>query len=292
MSNVRLSLADFNKIKYIQHKQKQQKKKQKVRPLQMFSKKYYHSGYKFSNFVRRLDENKPFSYVRYNDGEVQCLFGRTPKGVNSDKHQYFPEMRDEMLAALNKASNWKDSRNGTYLFQLGIWMFEGSKSKTYYPWVRDFLVANKSNTIKFLPKDPFVRSFQSYPEIFKKMVEALNKKHVVMVGPEYMKDVGILSSVKHHVVVPERDCYLEQDRIQGEIEAYAAEHDQESLVFIFSSSMMTNTLIDRLHPKFKGKHFLLDCGSIWNNFIPGKQNRGYMTKFRKKWQRMYPQWIL
>jgi len=292
--SIKLSLADLNKIKYIQHQQRVLKRKQaqaKKRPLKQFSRKYFYSGYKFSNFIRKLDNNEPFSYARYNDGEFICLFGDTPDSANVDKHQYFPKMRDEMLTALTKPSNWEDSRNGTYFFQLGMWIFEGPQAKKYFAWMQKFLNENPKLSMKFLPKDPFVRMFQNYEKLFKQLLVSLNRKHLVMVGPEYIKELKVLTGIKHHIVVPEKNCYLEQDRIQQEIQEYVAQHGNETLVFLFSTSMMANTLIDRLHSKYKRKHFLLDMGSVWDNFIPGRESRTYMTKFKKRWKNQYPEWI-
>jgi hypothetical protein len=278
------SIANLNKLKYMQYKQRLMQKQQKARPLYKFANKYYLKGYKFSYFADNLESNKVFSYVRYGESEMKCLFAGTPKAKNVDKHQYFPELKDELTKALLAPSS-----DQSYLFHLDITMFEGTRAKTYYPWIKEFILANKGLSIKFLPKDPLIRSFQSYPEIFRRFVAALNKKHVVIVGPKYLEDLEILTSVKHHIVIPDTDCYLDQERVQTEIEQYAS--DQSGLVFLFSASMMSNTLIDRLHPKFKGHHFLLDCGSIWDNFIPGRQSRPYMKKFRKKWERSYPNLI-
>ena len=273
---------------------KQQKKKiEKIRkrPLQQFARKYYYSGFKFSNFIKKLDDNQIFSYVRYNDGELTCLFG-DGKGHNSDKHQYFPQMKQEMIEALTKPSNWEDSKNGTYYFQLGSWMLKGERSHIYMPWVQKFIKENNGITIKFLPKDPIVRSFYNYPEIFEGIIESLNKKHVVMVGPEYMKELKILTSVKHYIKISPKDCYLDQDLTEQAIIKYAEEHTDETIVFLFSASMMTNTLIDKLHPTFKGHHFLIDIGSVLNNFVKKKQNRGYMNRLRKRWKKQYPKWIV
>ena len=79
--------------------------------------------------------------------------------------------------------------------------------------------------------------------------------------------------------------------IKKEIEEYADTHSEETIVFLFSASMMSNTLIDQLHPGFKAQHFLIDVGSVFNNFIDGRQNREYMTRFREQWKSQYPQWI-
>ena len=65
-----------------------------------------------SYFIDRFVNNNPFSYVRYHDGEFFCLLGK--KGMNGDRHTYFPKLSKDLQQAFLKPINWFENKQDRY----------------------------------------------------------------------------------------------------------------------------------------------------------------------------------
>ena len=46
----------------------------------------------FKEHIDKIVNKEMYSFSRWGDGEWLCLLGA--KGMNCDKHQYFPELRE------------------------------------------------------------------------------------------------------------------------------------------------------------------------------------------------------
>ena len=236
-------------------------------------------------FIDRLENKKYFSYSRFNDGELICAIKQVKgsihidQGRNCDHHEYFPKMGEELLKTLNR-SNCED-----YFIQyLGIWIDDHM-----FKQHNDLLLEKEYVNGTYQYSDFLQMSLRYKPELFKRLVDVINKYKIMIVGPKYLKDIKFLN-VTNFIEVPTVNCYLKKDKIIQEIK----EHLTEDYVVLFSASMATNVLIDELHDQYKDKNFLIDAGSVWDIFFKEinpniRQRTPNNTKYEtyKEWYKEY-----
>jgi hypothetical protein len=100
------------------------------------------------------------------------------------------------------------------------------------------------------------------------IIDELNHNHnIILIGPDYLNKLDLFPIAKY-IVVPDVNCYLDQERILKEIENYG-----EPGIYMFSASMLTEVLIYKLYSKLP-QSFLIDFGAIWDPFV-GKNIRDY-----------------
>lgn len=195
---------------------------------------------KIENFIDRILMDVPYSFSRFGDGEWNAIF-RKP-GSNCDDHQYFPEMGARLEAAVLQP----------YAYDYGM---QSLALRTQRFEIEELITDSK---IKWFNADVFHKAFAH--GLIGHMVQALKTKKVCLVGPLYLKDKRTKFLTTGGIVkVPLKDCFLDIDRIRGEIL-----RNQYAEVFAFSCSMTANVLIHELFPYIGMEKWLIDFGSIWD----------------------------
>lgn len=198
-------------------------------------------------FLDRLRGREQFAFVRYGDGEFYAMYGHA--GGNCDGHQYFPEMGAELIKTMTvKAPN--------YIF--GIQPLAVSQSNGR---IENILSSNGISDIEWINSDVFHNA--SISGVLFPLVEALRGCNTVLIGPKHLAELKDFLGFKHHIVVPDKDCYTDIARMQDEIRAYGK--DKTGVVYMFSASMPTEIMISRLFFELPGNTFI-DLGSLWDVF--------------------------
>lgn len=196
---------------------------------------------RLEDFIDMLLMDVPYSFSRFGDGEWNAIF-RKP-GSNCDDHQYFPSMGAQLEEAVLSP--------GDYIYGL-----QNLSIRTMGDQIQELLGPNSS--IKWCDSDVFHKGFKN--GLMGHMVQALKTKRVCLVGPMYLHDKRLpFLRTGGMVKIPLKDCFLEMERIRGEI--LRNDHAQ---VFAFSSSMMANVLIHDLFPYIGHEKWLIDFGSVWD----------------------------
>ena len=205
------------------------------------------------NYIDKLLMDEPYSFSRFGDGEWNAIFRKS--GSNCDDHQYFPEMNARLEEAVRNPYDYIYGIQGLSMRHMSFEILE---------------LLGPDSPIEWCESDVFHKAFAK--GMMGHMVRALKTKKVCLVGPMYMKDKRLsFLRTGGMIKVPIKDCYLEIDRIRGEIL-----RNDYAEVFAFSSSMMTNVLIHELFPYIGTEKTLIDFGSVWDpcvgNFIRSIHN--------------------
>jgi hypothetical protein len=216
-------------------------------------------------YVDKLERGELFSLSRWGNGEFTCMNHPDPKAKNKSGHHYFPELSEELRAALLEASE----QSGHYL---------GLQNLCYRK--QDVFITDEVRklNIQWAFGDVFHRA--SIKGVLFPLIEQLRKMPLVFVGPRRMKVFRkkLFPNIEHHIVVPLRDCWRDKKRIVDELEACDIEG-----VYCFSASLLTDLLITHLHP-MKKSSWLINFGSLWDVYL-GRNTRRYHNQMSEETKR-------
>ncbi len=200
-----------------------------------------------SFFLDRLQTNKPFSIARYNDGE------------------WIPMLR------IDYTGNSAVSRGATeYNFNDWVWKESGQK------YVDDYLLP----IIKKIPpyfigissqvfKKPYM-SQKIYPYLnnlklcdgflfvrlsitgeMQRYFDEFKKRNVIVIGPEYCKNMRKYFSFSHVETLNNNDVWLESNKVQDEIKNILDKLNRnENTVLIYACSYVAKKLIDDFYYEY------------------------------------------
>ena len=263
------------------------------------------------DFLDKLQNDEHFSFVRYNDGELISVMeydfihnihikndtGHLP---NCDLHQYFKEMNKGLQEALTNEENIMYCEQHKYIFQISIdsmiYIMENKRDHITDNNITLKYTLTRLNELKDIIKVKR-NKWEGHGELINcdmytnpinvvKFIDILNTKNIILIGPEYLTKFQLLN-VKKYILIPMHNCFLEKDRIMKEIEDSMNEFEniEQSCVFLFSASMATNYMIDKLFKRSLDKHTMIDVGSLWDNFMSTKvtqvARRTYNPEFIK-----------
>lgn len=212
-----------------------------------------------SFFVDALNERHPFGFVRYGDGEFQCLLGM--QGKNCDGHEYFPALGAELQQTLIERRDYfyalgpKASRNATMRAQVEAWLKQHAPRAMWYD-SEVFLSASLMGELR-----PFVN--------------ALRRRRVLLVGPQHLKELAILNPIGL-IIAPDKNAYLAKDALEQSILKRAERAD----VILFSAGFASKVMMWDLYPQLKKTHTLIDCGSLWDLYC-GVNSRRYARRMNE-----------
>ena len=193
------------------------------------------------------------SFSRFGDGEFACMDGTGP--ANCDGHEYFPELRKDLLDAFNNQHS-----NVTYGVQR--------------------ICRSRLGTEGMTDGDVFHR--RSANGGMRRVINYLMDNHVVLVGPEWIMRPPLSLNQDLRIIVPSKNCYLEKERIKYDMKrCWSAGYP----LFSLSCSMLAEVLIHELTPEMPGA-VMIDFGSVWDPYN-GVLSRSYHKKrTHKEWWRL------
>lgn len=220
----------------------------------------------FDQFLQKLKNKEPFSFVRYGDGELNSLLqidGENYK--NTDGHTYFADMGVALADILKNKPK----------YYLGKQRF--GFDERYPEQISKFLKDNDLENLNWVNADVFHHA--SINGYFEKFFDMLVKRDdpVILVGPKYLENLG--KFYNSHVVVPDRNCWLKVNEILEDVRGHLDRCDEHKVpaVVLFVASMPANYMIDQLYGKYGSRHTLIDCGSVFDPYC-GQVKRGYHKK--------------
>jgi len=210
-----------------------------------------------------LNRNRPFAFYRFGDGEWSAMLGRL--GHNCDHHQYSPALGEDLRRALAYASLSDEAVIGLQPLVLTLMASEVEAALQKFP------------PIRWVDADVFhVASIEG--RLFP-LIEILRRSPLVIIGPSYLrKIVNVFPHYEEFIEVPERNCYLDKNRIRDEVLAWGSTKGQRS-IYAFSCSMLAEVLISELSSLLPNAT-LIDFGSLWDPFVshPTRPYHREMTK--------------
>lgn len=217
----------------------------------------------FDTFIEKLKNKEPFSFARYGDGEWGAIFNSRPGGKNCDGHEFFPEMGEALKNILLSKPQ----------YYLGMQRF--AQEETHPKEITEFFKDNNLNIEDWINADLFHHaSIKGYFEQFFDALKTREDDGIILVAPAYLRDLGKFFA--EFVEVPEKNCWLERDRIFSEI-TEILDNKSKDVVVLFVASMMSNVMIDTLYKEYGKEVTLLDVGSVLDVYV-GKTTRSYHKK--------------
>ena len=213
-------------------------------------------GLKF--YVDKINAGERFSFVRYGNGEWDCILKLYHK-TRSGSQKFTPDLQRALVASLTQY------RTGEYYWALQSASF--LKRVGILPKAEAWLAANKLY-IPWHDGEAFTRPSmkgQFYP-----LIAALKKQRVVVVGPQWLMKLPFASVF---VPVASHNCWTNIEAIK------AALINVQNAVVSFSAGPATKVLIHYLQPIIGNSCWLIDFGSIWDPYCGVKSRRyhGRMT---------------
>lgn len=210
-------------------------------------------------YVDRINNNKPFNFLRYGDGEFLNIIKPELKSINAEM-DYFPEAGIELKKTLDKS---KESYNTFYGLQ-------SLANRTMSEHIPDNFDWHNADVFHYASRDG-----KLFP-----LIEALKIRPVVFVGPKYLRKISDVIPYTYFIEIPDRNCYLKKEEIKKKIlqiyKDYKMYDHVFPLVFSFSCSIAAEIIIYDLISKMKAA-FLIDFGSLWDPFV-GHKCRSYHSK--------------
>jgi len=216
------------------------------------------------DIIDLLSLNKPFLFARYNDGELIAITNwdfifncPADKSIgNIDGHLYFREMGETLKYAIECDENVELSIKNKYIFSTKIANYIKRNTESSLLHTIKFNVNTINNEI--------ADYIYTEPQKFMNFLEIINSKNTILIGPKYLEMFQPLK-IKHHIIIPLLNCFLVKERIMEEIIQQMNNHTE--CIFIFSASMTTNYIIEKMKYKALDKHTMIDIGSAFDNFI-------------------------
>lgn len=209
-------------------------------------------------YVAALKSDKPFSFVRFGNGEWNCIFKLARTTGSKSQDLTAPGLRNGLIQAVNLDSPfyWRAIQSPGYLKKLELW----PRIESYFP-----------RGVEFHPADVFhgaSRDGKLFP-----LIEQLRKMNVVVVGPKHLSKLDTILNVVEFIEVEPANCYRNSSRTFGRVLG------SKGNVISFSAGPTAKVLINLLHPVMD--RFLIDFGSLWDIYC-GVHSRSYHSKITRE----------
>ena len=207
-------------------------------------------GLKF--YVDKINAGERFSFVRYGNGEWDCILGLYHK-TRSGSQKFTPDLRKALAASLTQhrtGEYYRALQSASFLKRIGIlpkaeaWLAE---NKLRIPWHDGEVFTKASMKGQFHP-----------------LITALKKQRVVVVGPKWLSSLPFASVF---VPVASHNCWSQIEGIKAQL------RNVQNAVVSFSAGPATKVLIHYLQPIIGNSCWLIDFGSIWDPYCGVKSRR-------------------
>lgn len=235
------------------------------------TRKYFDSSITVDTLLQYLHDNKKFSYIRYNDGEWFAIRGYSNNNslVNCDG-QLYDTVGPELWDQLKSEQLRKHCDNGDLIIE--------SNSMVGYGWSTWETFLEKVH-IKFQKVNFLDEILSKCPGKMVNFFETLKNKHIILIGPHYLKNVKALD-IKKFIEVPPTNCYDKIDEIEKTLISSVPSHT--SSVILIAAGMATNVLVIRLLNKNINQHTMIDVGSGLDVFVKDDRSRAFRFGLKSK----------
>jgi len=211
-------------------------------------------------YVELLNMGKPFSFVRYGNGEWDGILGTHGGTRSGSQNLRVPGIRRDLQ---NSLKHTYDSRR--YLLGMQNYM----QRRPIWPGAMQWLKVNAPDLV-WHNGDVF--HWASSGGKLWPLIQELRKKPLVFIGPSHLRPISKLLPYKGFVEVRLPNCYQDKAKIHQAILKQKA-----PTVFCFSAGPTAKILISELFPLLGKENFLIDFGSLWDVYC-GVKSRSYHKK--------------
>lgn len=218
----------------------------------------------FDSCVQKIQDDECFSLIRYCGGEWENIF---PNLYSAQNYFYHPDVGKELRKTLLNIYDY----NYYPAMQCREYLEKVGRYDTVMTWINENIPDVEWSRAEMFNAQ--VREGNLYP-----LVNTLNNKRVVAVGPPWHKDLPFIDdhiSIPHRSVGHNQHCWYALDQILAKVA------EVKDSVICLSAGMTAKVVINTLHPEMNAHSWLIDFGSLWDVFV-GKLSRTYHRKLSKE----------
>lgn len=209
------------------------------------------------HFVNMIENDEPFSYVRYGDLEWRIILNN--RGGQEQKYE------EELKIALENLlkNNTLAADNSFYV------SFSEKLYKTTHVHNNSINFITTNNVPhQFVDFDVFNHMIRYEPTKYEDFIEVtLPTKKIIFIGNQLMGNLSFINMFKH-IVVPTHCCFTEYDNVKNEIITTINENLGQNLLFIFCAGALSPVIIADLHTTYKNQTYsFVDMGSSFDFFV-------------------------
>jgi hypothetical protein len=209
-------------------------------------------------FVNCIEKCENFTYVRYNDGELDLIFKKNP-GFSHILKIWGTEIEKESSKLRNILSKELE-------YYIGL-------CPGYTKNNVDLLESIINSNVRIIPTNLFsIDDIQT----LKHLIEVLSKRNTIVVGPDYLRKLELH---KVHIITPMEYVWNHVESIIKELEISIKE--LENPVILYSCSLAKNIISDFIFDKYKYQLTQIDIGSSFDPFC-GVYSRTNHDEIMKK----------
>lgn len=206
----------------------------------------------YQKFIDCLKKDEPFSFSRFNDGELGLIF-EVENVVSTIKRRWGNEIEEESLKLKNIFHSKIDYYLGICRGYL-INKIELIENNVH----RDTKVIS-SGIFHYLSKDDFLD-----------FLELLKTKNTLLVGPDYLSEMNFH---KFHIETPIEFVWKDVDELKLKI--LEKIETERNLVIVYAASIATKLLIDSIY-KISGQSITqIDLGSCLDPYCGVHSRTGH-----------------
>jgi hypothetical protein len=212
----------------------------------------------YLNFLNKIENKKPFSFVRYGDGEWGAMIKNSQKHKDLVKKwgESIVDVGEELKTILMGESPKQDN------YYLGI------QPLSYKPHMFKNEIDEIVNGLNTCNADT-LHSRNSKGEI-SEFLDSLQNRDVILVGPWYLKNLNLFKFT--HVETQEYHAWLEIDDIKNRINTIFDPNKKQ--IILFSCSLAAKIIIDYFYREYDGNITQIDTGSLFDPYC-GMYSRNY-----------------
>lgn len=214
-------------------------------------------------WTNNIKNNINFSFVKFGDGEFNCMMGLD--GCNCDSHPYSKELSDKLYDAwyfLTPLYNIYISPWYTMDFYEKLLSTTNDIKCQLIGTRYEILLQNNLNQEKY--------------HFFKSIKESTRKK--IFVGPQRLSGVVDFLDIDEFIRIPLINAFSEYEKILNDIYTQI----QNNSIFLFSSGMMTKSLIHKILER-NSNITCLDIGSGFDSIFVGHTRSGQIPEEAKNY---------
>ncbi|MHA2086265.1 MAG: hypothetical protein ACXABD_21180 [Candidatus Thorarchaeota archaeon] len=159
-------------------------------------------------FISLIQQEIPFSFPRYGDGEFSSILGY--HGQNCDGIKYTDELREALTETLRYPH-----LNETYYYGL-----LAIAIRFFKPYIERFTIANNLDIM--WTEATFLVAANRHGRLAP-LLAALQPRPMLYVGPSYLKDVGRVLGldIPYFIEIPEKTAFQDRESIKNKVLVYA-----------------------------------------------------------------------
>ena len=198
-------------------------------------------------FTKYIKNNNNFSFTKYGDGELKCIFSFEDGEKNCDNHPYSVKLAK--LLSVSLVENCK--RNNVFIGDWTGWNGDALSS------LRDEFLHLYSIIANFV----YYEALLNHDEINLKLVNLFktvkeSKRKKIFIRPDKLNEIKSILNIDETISVPETDSFSEYERIKSQ----ALNLIEDNCIFVFSFGMASKVLTNDILSA-NSKVTILDVGS-------------------------------